>query len=394
MKQQRILILDDDSSVCSLICNTATDMGIECISTTTPERFLGELTDQITLIVLDLVMPNIDGIEMLRLLSERKCRADIIVISGLGKRILDTAMSLASSLGLSVIGNLVKPFRLSELQGMMRHRPQPFSAQYNTDIISIPFDIDEFSQAIQNEDFVLHYQPQISIATGRCLGVEALVRWQHPKHGLIYPDAFIKHAENFNLIDRVTWVLINKALSEMGNLADRNGDLLMLSMNISSLSLRDLHFPKFFTSIASKYGVSLERLTLEITESGLISDSSKTLDVLARLRLKKVGLSIDDFGTGYSMMKQLRNVPATELKIDKSFVQNLQNDNDRVMVEKTIEIGRDLAMTVVGEGVETEEQLNFLRSRGCEIAQGYFFSKPLPKTEFLAWHETYQDSRI
>ena len=137
-----------------------------------------------------------------------------------------------------------------------------------------------------------------------------------------------------------------------------------------------------------------EKVILEITETGLIEETSRTLDVLARLRMKRVHLSIDDFGTGYSMMQQLQNIPATELKIDRSFVSNLDgSDSNRVMVQKTIEIGHGLDMKVVAEGVETREQLEFLRANGCDIAQGYFFSRPLSPNDLLAWLDSYRSHR-
>jgi len=175
-------------------------------------------------------------------------------------------------------------------------------------------------------------------------------------------------------------------MREVGQFADSHGTIPTLSLNVSVHSLRDLEFPDKFLSLAAKNGMSAKNVTIEITESGLIKELSATLDVLTRLRMKQVQLSIDDFGTGYAMMQQLRNVPATELKIDKSFVQNIHcNDRDRVMVQKTIEIGHDLGMKVVGEGVETQEQLNFLRTNHCDAAQGYLFSRPLPAGALSSW---------
>jgi EAL domain-containing protein (putative c-di-GMP-specific phosphodiesterase class I) len=142
--------------------------------------------------------------------------------------------------------------------------------------------------------------------------------------------------------------------------------------------------------LAQKHRVPASSIMVEITESGLMRDLSYALDVLARLRMKNVQLSIDDFGTGYAMMQQLVNVPATELKIDRIFVRNMHsNDSDRVMVEKTIELGHDLGMTVTAEGVETEAQLEFLRKKGCDRAQGYLFSRPLPPQQMIAWLSSY-----
>jgi EAL domain-containing protein (putative c-di-GMP-specific phosphodiesterase class I) len=158
--------------------------------------------------------------------------------------------------------------------------------------------------------------------------------------------------------------------------------------------LRKLDFPEKLLSLTDKNGISVRKITIEITESGLIEELSKTLDVLTRLRLNQISLSIDDFGTGYAMMDQLRNVPATELKIDKSFVQSIhRSERDRVIVRKTIELGHEFDMKVVAEGVETEEQLDFLRLHQCDALQGYLFSRPLPVAGLLNWLGQYRSRK-
>jgi EAL domain-containing protein (putative c-di-GMP-specific phosphodiesterase class I) len=393
MIPQKILVIDDDIEVGDLISSTAADLGVDCFVTTDAETFLGALTPSVTLIMLDLVMPETDGIQILRQLSERQCRAGIVLMSGMSKRVLETAEALTRTLGLRIAGHLAKPFRISELEAIITRCAEP-DFPPEAEVEEVSFKVDELWGAIEREEFVLHYQPQIQISTNHLVGVEALVRWQHPSHGLIYPNDFIEYAEEFDLIDPLTWIVIKRGLSEMGSLKDQTGNPITLSLNLSVLSLRDLAFPDKFISIAGDHDVAPENVMFEITESGLIRELSRTLDVLTRLRMKKVKLSIDDFGTGYSMMQQLSHIPANQLKIDRSFVMNLQNDSDRIMVEKTIEIGHELAMIVVAEGVETQEQLDFLRKRNCDVAQGYLFTKPLPKSEFLTWADTFSVSQV
>jgi EAL domain-containing protein (putative c-di-GMP-specific phosphodiesterase class I) len=187
---------------------------------------------------------------------------------------------------------------------------------------------------------------------------------------------------------------MNRGMREVWQFTDDDGTVPMLSLNAAVPSLHDLKFPEKLLSLAAQYGVSACNITIEITESGLLNDLSRTLDVLTRLRMNQVQLSIDDFGTGYAMMQQLRNVPATELKIDKSFVQNLNlNQRDRIMVRKTIEIGHELGMRVIGEGVETPEQLDFLRANHCDAVQGYFFTRPLHPKDLLVWLGEYRSGR-
>ena len=385
-----ILAIDDDSDICELISATAEANGLRCTATTDPAVFFDALTPETSLIVLDLMMPGMDGVELLRLLGQRRCKAGIVLISGVGKRIIETAEELAHAHGLSTVGHLQKPFRVADLEEILKKHARSIAKPIPRPRSSIAVDDTDLRGAIERDEFVLHYQPQIDIATGNVTGLEALVRWEHPERGLIFPDNFIARVEELGLIDQLSWLVFDRGMAEIGKFADKNGVTPMLSVNVSALSLNDLKFPDTMAALIAAQGLSPERIVLEITESGLIQNLTHTLDVLARLRMKQMQLSIDDFGTGYSMMQQLRNIPATELKIDKSFVGNMHStESDRVMVQKTIEIGHELGMKVVAEGVETEAQLDFLRVNGCDIAQGYFFSRPLPANDLLNWLATY-----
>ena len=390
MTPQRILVIDDDLDVCDLISSTAEDMGIPCTTTHDADNFFRQLLPQTDVILIDLVMPETDGIEILRMLGDRHCKAGIIVMSGIGPRVMDTAVALGASLGLAIIGHLSKPFRINDLEEMLQRAPPVRTERSSGKHSAIKFDPAELWRAIENREFILHYQPQIETATGRCIGMEALVRWDHPTKGLIFPNDFIEYAEDLELIDKLTWLVIERGFIEMGHVVDANGRPLRLSLNISVFSLRDIYFPDTLLALAGQHDIELRHIMLEITESGLIRELSQTLDVLTRLRMKGVGLSIDDFGTGYSMMQQLRHIPANEIKIDKSLVQGMNGHNDRVMIEKIIEMGAELGMTVVAEGTENAEQIDFLASRKCDIIQGYFFSKPLPPEAFLTWLSSHE----
>ena len=387
----RILVIDDDSDVVELIDVTAQKLGLACAACTTATAFIEALTPDTTLIMMDLMMPEMDGIELLRLLGEQQCKAGIVLMSGSGKRIIETAEQFAQSIGLAITGRLRKPFRLTELEAVLKTPQAPVQIKRSGQRAAVPPSDAELHGAIERDEFVLHYQPQVDLATSRVVGVEALVRWQHPGRGLIFPDDFIPRVETLGLIDQLGWIVANRGMEEVGLFTDAYGSTVKLSVNVSVQSLHDLKFPDKYVALLKKHKIDAQNTIIEITESGLIQELSTTLDVLTRLRLKQVQLSIDDFGTGYSMMQQLRNIPATELKIDKSFVQNMHGtQSDRVMVLKTIEIGHELGMKVVAEGVETLEQLNFLRSNGCDIVQGYFFSRPLPVKDMQAWLRTYR----
>jgi len=386
-----ILVIDDEADVGEFICAAAAGLGLNCVSTTDVADVQKLSTPETTLILLDLMMSEKDGIEVLRQLSGLKCEARIVLMSGISKRVLETAEKLGRALGLAVVGHLAKPFRLAELEDVLKTHATHEGLLPIRQISEIVIPEGGLRRALDNNEFVLYYQPQIEIATGRIMGLEALIRWQHPIQGLIYPDDFIGRAEAIGLIDELGWMVANRGMSEFKQFANGSSVLPRLALNVSVHSLRDLSFPDLFLALAKKHDVPLESVILEITESGLIDQLSRTLDVLTRLRLKSIQLSIDDFGTGYAMMQQLVNIPATELKIDRIFVMNMDvNGSDRIMVQKTIEIGHELGMKVTAEGVETEAQLEYLRLKGCDSAQGYFFSRPLPVNQMVSWLEAYR----
>jgi len=393
--RQRILVIDDDDDIGELVSAAAEALGCQCAVTNNAATFLEKLVPDTTLILLDLMMPGMDGIELLRLLAERHCKADIVLISGVGKRTIESAGQLGEILGLSIVGYLQKPFAIADLKKLLQRLPgyeAPPIAQSSPRALILK---EELQLAVDHDEFVVHYQPQINIANGHIFGVEALVRWEHPKHGLIFPDAFIGLMEQFGLIDELGWIVAEHGMRDIGEFANWDGRAVALSLNVSAKSLHDLNFPDTLVSIAEKHGVSPSDLTIEITESGLIKELSRTLDILTRLRMKQVKLSIDDFGTGYAMLQQIKNIPATELKIDNSFVHEMMSSvRDRIMVQRTIEMAHDLGMQVIAEGVETQEQLDLLRSNGCDIAQGYLFSRPIPAKEMVNWLHAYRNRLV
>jgi EAL domain-containing protein (putative c-di-GMP-specific phosphodiesterase class I) len=388
---QGILLIDDNADIGELVCATAESIGMGCTATTNVSDFMDALTPETTLIIVDLLMPDTDGIELLRLLGQQNCTAGIVLMSGVGKRVMQTAEELAGALGLFIVGNLQKPFHLTELEEILNRPRHPEAINAAVGRSDIRFPNVDLRLAIKNNEFILHYQPQIEISTGRIIGLEALVRWQHPGGRLVFPDEFISRIEALGWIDDLGWLVTKRAFAEMGQFADEHGEIPAISINASAGSLLDLAFPDTLMALASGFNIPAEKITIEITESGLIKELAKTLDVLTRLRMKNVQISIDDFGTGYSMMQQLRRIPATELKIDKSFVHNMHaSEGDRIIIQKTIEIGHELGMKVVVEGVETPEQLEFMRRNGCDIAQGYLFTRPLATDAIAAWLKDYR----
>ena len=235
--------------------------------------------------------------------------------------------------------------------------------------------------ALENQEFVLHYQPKIRLSDGRITGVEALIRWLHPERGLVFPDDFIPLVERTVLLRPLTQYVIDQALQQWHVWA-RRGVQVEVSVNVSPRSLLDSQLPSYVGEALSRWGVPSRFLTLELTESFLMADSGRSVGVIAGLSEVGCRMSIDDFGTGYSSLSYLKRLPINEMKIDKSFVMNmLQDPNDLMIVRATVELGKNLGLQVVAEGVEEAEMAEQLKEMGCDLAQGYHFARPLPAVE-------------
>lgn len=387
----RVLVIDDDHVVCGLISALAATMGLNCDIVRNPSDFLDRVSRDTSLILLDLMMPGMDGIEVLRLLGERKCGARILLMSGMDKRVLETAEKLAHSLGLAVVGHLQKPFAPLELKSVLESVAVMEAPREVKTVPAVAVTDDEVRNAVRNGEILNYYQPQISLRSGEVIGVEALARWKHPKLGLILPENFLARLDALGLMDDLCWKTGELALQEAKQFVRRSGEQLGLSINATMHSLINLDFPDALVALARRYNFPAEKFTVEVTESRLMSEVSHTLDVLTRLRMKGFQLSIDDFGSGYAMMRQLQDVPATELKVDMSIVERMHvNDSDRVMVEKIIEMGHELKMTVIAEGVVNQAQYELLRTKGCDGAQGYWFSYPLASEALKIWLGAYE----
>jgi diguanylate cyclase (GGDEF)-like protein len=243
----------------------------------------------------------------------------------------------------------------------------------------------ELRHAIDNDEFELHYQPKASLSTGRVDGVEALVRWHHPTHGMVPPDDFIPLAEQTGVIKPLTAWVLNAALGQCRAWRDAGMEL-TVAVNLSVRNLLDAHLPQSIGELLTHHQLPAAALELEITEGTIVADQVRALDVLTRLNGMGIGLSVDDFGTGYSSLAYLKDLPVCELKIDRKFVNNMTEDgDDAFIVRSTIDLGRNLGLQVVAEGVETQAVWDQLADLGCDVAQGYFLSRPLPAALLTEW---------
>jgi diguanylate cyclase (GGDEF)-like protein/PAS domain S-box-containing protein len=243
----------------------------------------------------------------------------------------------------------------------------------------------ELRTSIDDAHLVLHYQPETELASGRVARVEALLRWAHPERGLLLPDEFLPLVAQNELIDRIARWVLQTAIRDCREWADAGLDL-GVSVNLSPHNLRDHRLPEFIAQTLADAELAPSRLTIEITESGILEQTTLAAGLFERLREIGIGLSIDDFGTGYSSLMHLKHLPFTELKVDRTFTKEmLVNKHDAAIVRSTIDLGHELGRTIVAEGVESREVLEHLRNIRCDFVQGYFISPPLDRAALREW---------
>lgn len=371
-----LIIIDDEEDIGNYIADVAEEMGFETVVTTTADEFWPAFFATMpSVIFLDLMMPDVDGIQFLRLLSEQECAAKIILISGSDTRILKSAERIGHTHGLHMAGVLQKPILIGDLEAILE------KAGLGQKTISES----ELLEAIGSDQMVLHYQPKINLSSKSgwdTTACEALVRWNHPEQGLILPEQFIPLVEQTGLISQLTDFVLVTAIKQ-SRLWQNDGISMGIAVNISAQLLSELELPDKIWAVMEKYHLDPESLTLEITESAAMADVGVTMDILTRLRLKGFSLSLDDFGTGFSSLVQLHRMPFNEMKIDKSFVMEIDEDDEaKEIIQSIISLGHNLGLQLCAEGVETEEALKFLRSLDCDSAQGYLISEPLPADQF------------
>jgi len=388
--QTKIYLIDDEPALLELYSDVVRLVGLPVQSFPRASQFFELVTnfEQDSILVLDLQMPEIDGIEVMRRIAPLTNPPALVLVSGEDSGVLLAAEKLGKAHNLQILTTLTKPVRLARFQQILEQyamgvstMPQP--AQPSPDQINLT--AEELKLAISENQLVLNYQPQIEITTGEMTGVEALVRWNHPVHGLLYPNHIIPLAEKNQLVGAVTeWVIVT-ATRQVRNWQNENLAI-SVSINVSPNDITNLVLPEKLAELMDGSKLDPTQITLEVTEGTLMVEPVISLDILTRLRLKGIGLSIDDFGTGYSSLSQLHRVPFTEMKIDRSFVANINEDEiARSIVKTCIILGHELQMQVVAEGVETVAQLDTLRNLGCDIAQGFLVSKAVLPSEIYPY---------
>lgn len=385
MQDMTLLIVDDDVFMTNLTRRMLAKLGIaKVVSAEDGGEGLRQVAAETPDIILcDLNMPGMDGLEFLRHLAENGAACGIILISGEDKRVLQTATQLAKAHNLNVLGSLQKPIKPDPLKVLLdKYDDQQAAARRGPlELLTL----EAVREGLENGCIDVFFQPKVAVPSRALVGVEALVRWRAGDGRMIPPIAFLPVVEENGLIDELTAQVFRIAVASAADWAGQGLDI-KVAVNFSVESLTRFDLVDFLLDTARQKGIDPDRLILEVTESRIMEEVTTPLEILTRLRIKGAGLAIDDFGTGASSMQQLKRIPFTELKIDRAFVAGAPHDDEaRAMLESSIALAKKLDLTIVAEGVETQEEWDLIESLGVQVVQGYFIARPMPADELLAW---------
>ena len=391
-----MLVVDDDELIQNILHKHLADFGLEQIYSAlngVQARTALASHPKLGLVILDLSMPKLDGVALIKDIARFHPGTSLIISSSQEESVLRTTRLLAESVGIRVLGDIRKPLRKSVLYGLlsMGERHIPAAAGTSPPPQKLP-DENVILRSLGN--LVMYYQPKMCLKSGDVYGCEALARLRFQsdtgRSQIVFPDNFIPLFERHGRVKELTLSVISKALDGMAEFA-----ALGLNLGIAiNLSMQDLEYdglPEFIADQLQHRHISPDRVTFEITETSIPRDISACMESVSRLRLVGCDISIDDFGTGYSSLKQLRQLPFNELKIDREFVSKAINDPSALaIIEACIGIAKAFRIRTVAEGIESEEEEALLRKLDCDLAQGYFYAKALPESEFIHWCRSVQ----
>jgi EAL domain-containing protein (putative c-di-GMP-specific phosphodiesterase class I)/CheY-like chemotaxis protein len=386
MNSTKILILEDHPLTRQMLTLSLQALGYGNIhSAESGEQALVILTAEkyFDVLICDIQMPGIDGLTFLREASEVG-RIDALVLSSDMAHDLRLAIQqLARLSGYQVLGDLAKPFSRAELKQLLLSYCPSTPSRANYSVEEMP-SANEIQQGLLAGEFVPFFQPKLNLQTLEVVGVEALVRWQHPQLGLLSPALFLTVVQNFGFLNAMTLSIARQALSFLRE--QQLIDEITLSVNLEAEQLGMSGLVEAVRTLLNEERMPARCLILELTETGLLQAPLTSIENLVRLRLLGCGISIDDFGAGFSSLQRICEMPCSELKLDASFTSSIaHNPRSLAAVDSLLRLADNLDIKLVAEGIETPEQLSLLQSLNCPVGQGYLFSRPLAGTDFAAW---------
>jgi EAL domain-containing protein (putative c-di-GMP-specific phosphodiesterase class I)/CheY-like chemotaxis protein len=376
-----VLIVDDSSVQRQHTAEALARLGIKNISQAADGscalEMLGTLSPTPAVLIIDLEMPVMDGVELIHRLSKLPEHPAVIVASSRENVLIESVENMVNDLGIPLLGAVRKPISLDTLQQLLSRADGLTSAAPSRSRASPDVCADELQRAMTTGEIVPWFQPKTELRSGTVRGVEALARWVKPDGKVVAPAQFIGVAESSGLMFDLTLSILDQTIAALRQWQGV-GLTLSAAVNLSSSSLGDMRMADAILHKMEEAQLPTQQITLEITESIMVENAAAQRDLI-RLRLRGFGLSIDDYGTGFSSMQQLSRVPFSELKIDRSFVDGAHHrPHQRAILESAIDLGKRLGLATVAEGIETREDWLLLKSLGCELAQGYLISRPVP----------------
>jgi EAL domain-containing protein (putative c-di-GMP-specific phosphodiesterase class I)/DNA-binding NarL/FixJ family response regulator len=344
----------------------------------------------VDVVLIDLEMPVMDGVELIRSIAQKKFASSVIILSAKDPILIASVGTMAEADGLHVLGTFQKPLLPDVLEcSLLRFiQDSKIDPRANQDSFQQEVTAVELGHALANGEVTLAFQPKLTVQGLLLRGVEALARWKHPQKGMISPAVFIPLAERHGMIDLLTRNLLEQAFTHK-KLWQQYGLRFHLAFNLSPLSLADADMVDWLTTLAASYNIAPAEVTFEVTENALLGELASAIRTLARLRLKGFHIAIDDYGTGFANAQQLSRVPATELKLDRSLVHRVASrPQQHTILASTVTLAKNLKLTTVAEGVETKEDFLVLVALGVDLVQGYYFAKPLYPDDLMVWVKT------
>lgn len=388
VRKQDVLIVEDSAFQRELLCTLLNELGIQNVQQVADgNAALKRLRDwrgALPLVMVDLEMPGMNGIELLQCMSEERICADVLIISGREEALIVTVEGMLRAAGMPLLGSLPKPIAGQDLHQLLCSPGASPGASVRSERAACTPTEAQLALAIERGCIRPYYQPKVHLRSGRVTGYEVLARWIEADGTLIYPADFIALATESELLGKLTFALTEQFLGMLPTLADAS---ISMALNVDISLLADRHFADDLIHRVAAAGCQPSQIVLEVTESALMDDPHVTLGSVGRLRLAGFGLSIDDYGTGFSTLHQLSRLPFTELKIDRAFVREAhQNRRARAILYSAIEMGHKLGLPCVAEGIEHKEDLLMVERLGCHSGQGYLFARPIAPEQLPGWH--------
>lgn len=384
-----VLLVDDDPTQIAILTAYFGSLRVPNILSANDgavaTKIVAEKGNEIDLVVSDLSMPNVDGLEFLRLLKEQKYTGGVVLVSSFSNQIIENAAKLGEMHKLNVVSQIRKPLTKKALDDAFAR--EVFATEKTSAVKTSEFSKTDLKYAIKNNSILPYYQPKIAMLTGKVIGAEALARWILPSGEKISPTRFVPVAEKNGLIEPITFAIFNRVLKDIQDNYTLWKDK-KIAVNLPTTMLSNVDFPNQIQKILEGTKVKPSSICFEVTETGILEFDPRTIEVLTRLKLAGFDLSIDDFGTGASNIANLRIFPYSELKIDQSFINNIQTDAfSAETVRSSISLARQLDMRIVAEGVENKQVLEVIKAKGIDQAQGYHISRPIPAEDLNYFFE-------